>query len=181
MYRQIKWSDRLKNKGGKMQKGDIEYFFTRYYSMVFRVAYMEVKSKADADDITQEVFIRVLGKAPEFASEEHEKAWIIRVTINLCRDLLKSKWNRDTVGIDNINIYECVDFAGIGNYDNEVLSNLCLLDEKYRRPLYLFYYEDYSVREISELLAVPENTVKTNLRRGRKKLGEMISKERENI
>lgn len=163
-----------------MKKEDVEYFFRTYYYIVFRVALMEVKSKSDAEDIVQEVFLKLIASNIEFQGKEHEKAWIIRVTINLCKDFFKCKWNRDIVSLGSINIDENRCFSKLHTQNNDVLNTIVKLDEKYRRPIYLFYYEDYSIKEISEVLAIPENTVKTNLRRGRKKLSEIILKEMEN-
>lgn len=161
-----------------MRKEQLEYFFRTYYSLVFRVAFMEVRSHCDAEDIRQEVFVRLLSSNPEFMSTEHEKAWVVRVTINLCRDFLKSKWNKSTVGLDGIPVEELGYFKLSYTEHNDMIWNLTQLPEKYRQPLYLFYYEDYSIKEIAGVLEIPENTVKTNLRRGREKLKKLLSKER---
>lgn len=161
-----------------MRKEQLEYFFRTYYSLVFRVAFMEVRSHCDAEDIRQEVFVRLLSSNPEFMSTEHEKAWVVRVTINLCRDFLKSKWNKSTVGLDGIPVEELGYFKLPYTEHNDMIWNLTQLPEKYRQPLYLFYYEDYSIKEIAGVLEIPENTVKTNLRRGREKLKKLLSKER---
>ena len=156
----------------------LEYFFRTYYSTIFRVAFMEVKSHADAEDVIQEVFIKLLRYSPEFESHEHEKAWMIRTTINLCKDFLKSKWNQVTVGMENIQEKEWNNFKLPYPEQKEILQNLSELPEKYRHPLYLFYYEDYSIKEISGILEVPENTVKTRLKRGRQELKKLLSDER---
>lgn len=161
-----------------MRKEQLEYFFRTYYTLVFRVAFMEVRSHCDAEDIRQEVFVRLLNSNPEFMSTEHEKAWVVRVTINLCRDFLKSKWNKSTVGFDGIPVEELGYFKLSYTEHNDIIWNLTQLPEKYRQPLYLFYYEDYSIKEIAGVLEIPENTVKTNLRRGREKLKKLLSKER---
>lgn len=161
-----------------MRKKQLEYFFRTYYSLIFRVAFMELKSHCDAEDIRQEVFVRLLSNNPEFKSIEHEKAWIIRVTVNLCRDLLKSKWNQSTVGMDSLSAEECGHFKLPYMENDDMVWDLFELPPKYRQPLYLFYYEDYSIREISGALEMPENTVKTNLKRGREELKKILSKER---
>ncbi|MBD5137467.1 MAG: sigma-70 family RNA polymerase sigma factor [Lachnospiraceae bacterium] len=161
-----------------MRKEQLEYFFQTYYSLVFRVAFMEVRSHCDAEDIRQEVFVRLLNYNPKFKSIEHEKAWMVRVTINLCRDFLKSKWNQSTVGLDSIPMEEFGHFKSPYTEHNDTILDLIELPERYRQPLYLFYYEDYSIKEIAGVLEIPENTVKTNLKRGREELKKMLSKER---
>lgn len=160
-----------------MKSEQLEYYFQNYYSLIFRVAFSEVKSRADADDIIQEVFIKLLRYSPEFESEEHEKAWVIRTTINLCKDFFKSKWQQSTTGIENVSEEEKV-YMKVPNLEqDDTLWAVLALEERYRRPLYLFYYEDYSVKEIAQALEIPENTVKTNLRRGRVALREILIKE----
>lgn len=161
-----------------MRKEQLEYFFKTYYSLVFRIAFMELKSHADAEDIIQEVFIRLMMYSPEFESSEHEKAWLIRTAINLCKDFLKSRWNRSTVGMDAISGEEIKYFKVPYVQDDDMVMRLFELPERYRRTLYLFYYEDYSIKEISDVLEMPEGTVKTNLKRGREALKKILSKER---
>jgi len=77
-----------------------EAYFREQYSLVYRVAFMQMKRHADAEDVSQEVFVRLLRYEPQFESKEHEKAWFIRTTVNLCRDVMKSKWNSTSVSID---------------------------------------------------------------------------------
>jgi len=161
-----------------MRKEQLEYFFKAYYSLVFRVAFMELRSHADAEDVIQEVFIRLIRYNPEFEGAEHEKAWLIRTTINLCKDFLKSKWNQSTVSMDAISGEELKFFKVPYVQQDDMVQNLFELPEKYRRALYLFYYEDYSIKEISDVLGIPEGTVKTNLKRGREELKKILSKER---
>lgn len=161
-----------------MRKEQLEYFFKTYYSLVFRVAFMELRSHADAEDVIQEVFIRLIRYNPEFEGAEHEKAWLIRTTINLCKDFLKSKWNQSTVSMDAISGEELKFFKVPYVQQDDMVQNLFELPEKYRRALYLFYYEDYSIKEISDVLGIPEGTVKTKLKRGREELKKILSKER---
>lgn len=161
-----------------MRKEQLEYFFKAYYSLVFRVAFMELRSHADAEDVIQEVFIRLIRYNPEFEGAEHEKAWLIRTTINLCKDFLKSKWNQSTVSMDAISGEELKFFKVPYVQQDDMVQNLFELPEKYRRALYLFYYVDYSIKEISDVLGIPEGTVKTNLKRGREELKKILSKER---
>ena len=157
-----------------MIQGQLEEYFRKYYQVCFRVAFMMVKNHADAEDVAQEVLLRLFLYQPEFQNAEHEKAWMVRTAINLCKDLLKSKWHTSTVGMDAVpntgQPYFEVPFAE----EDDTLQALSGLAERYRNCLYLFYYEDYSIREIAEILEEPENTVKTNLRRGREALKQKL-------
>ena len=137
-----------------------------------------VKNRADAEDIAQETLLRLLLYCPDFKNAEHEKAWIIRTTINLCKDLLKSKWHTSTTGMDSVpKAGEPYWQSTAAEYD-ETLEDVLALPEHYRSCLYLFYYEDYSIREISRILQVPENTVKTRLKRGREALKKKLLERR---
>lgn len=161
-----------------MSREKLEQYFHKYYTLVFRVAFAEVKSHMDAEDIRQEVFLRLLKYQPEFQSAEHEKAWIIRTAINLCRDFLKSKWKQCITVVEEVPEGEKVHFEHPFLEEDDTLWTVMALPARYRQPLYLFYYEDYTVKEIAELLRCPENTVKTNLRRGREELKKVLIKER---
>lgn len=153
------------------------HIFKTYHSLVFRVAFAEVKNHADAEDILQEVFFRYLRYQPELESSEHERAWMIRTTLNLCKDYFKNKWNSSTVGMDKVAESEKVYFKLPYMEEDDTLWAVLELKERYRRPLYLFYYEDYSIKEIAQILHLSENTVKTNLRRGRQAVKELLDQE----
>lgn len=134
-------------------------------TMLQRVAFSYMKHQADAEDAVQETFVRLLEHAPEFESEEHRRAWLLRTLINICRDMLKSAWRRRTVGLDSVDGQ--VQFVLPYGIQDETFCEVMELDERYRVPLYLFYYEGYSIAEIAGMLEQPESTVKTHLRRGR--------------
>lgn len=164
-----------KEKGNvSMIQSQIEYFFRKYYGVCYRAAFTLVKNHADAEDIAQDVLIRLLVYRPEFANSEHEKAWMIRTAMNLAKDLLKSKWHKTTVGIEEAVSEEKGYFQIPGMETDDTLWVLLELPQKYKECLYLFYYEDYSVREIAGVLEKSENTVKTNLRRGRELLKQKL-------
>ena len=144
--------------------------------LIYRVAFSQVKNHADAEDITQEVFLKIIRHDMRYQSMEHERAWIVRVTINLCRDLLKSKWHKTSVSMEEVSEAQrgsCENFTEI---QDDMMWAVLQLPEKYRNCLYLFYYEDYSIKEIAQSLEMPENTVKTNLKRGRQALKEFLEK-----
>lgn len=157
-----------------MIKEQLEVYFKKYYSLVYRVAFTHVKANSDAEDVAQEVFIRLMRYTPKFENEEHEKAWMLRTTINLCHDLSKSKWHGIVLGIERIpeaeKQYLTVPFVE----EDDILWAILELRERYRNPLYLFYYEDYSIKEISQVENIPENTVKTYLKRGREELKRLL-------
>ena len=157
-------------------KERLEQIFRDYYQLIYRVAFSQVKNHADAEDITQEVFLKISRHDMRYQSIEHERAWIVRVTINLCRDLLKSKWHKTSVSMEEVSEAQrgsCENFTEI---QDDMMWAVLQLPEKYRNCLYLFYYEDYSIKEIAQSLEMPENTVKTNLKRGRQALKEFLEK-----
>ena len=156
-------------------KERLEQIFRDYYQLIYRVAFSQVKNHADAEDITQEVFLKIIRHDMRYQSMEHERAWIVRVTINLCRDLLKSKWHKTSVSMEEVSEAQrgsCENFTEI---QDDMMWAVLQLPEKYRNCLYLFYY-DYSIKEIAQSLEMPENTVKTNLKRGRQALKEFLEK-----
>lgn len=137
----------------------------RYIDTVFRVALNYIKSPADADDITQNVFLKLLQEKKPFDSDDHVRHWLIRVTINECKNLTRSKWWK-TESFE--------EYAGKLLFDNRAQSDLfctvMALPRKYRLPIYLHYYEGYSTQEIGQLMNLPKNTVCTQLKRGRELL-----------
>ncbi|MGG1639585.1 sigma-70 family RNA polymerase sigma factor [Paenibacillus sp. FSL K6-3182] len=141
----------------------------RYADMIMRIAFTYLKNNADAQDVCQEVFIKVVKLQKTFELAEHEKAWIIRVTINACKDMLRSSWKRFFSPIRDASI-------PIQHSDNrEVVARVLELDQKYRIVIYLYYFEDYSTAEIAQLLNRNESTVRTQLKRAREMLkGSMI-------
>ncbi len=159
-----------------MTRQIFETYFRKWYLTVYRVAFIQMKAHADAEDVAQEVFVRLLKNQPQFENEEHEKAWFIRTGVNLCKDLIKSKWRTTTVSIDKIPEQERANFTLPFMEEDETLWKVMELPEKYRNCLYFFYYEDYSIREIAQILKMPENTVKTNLKRGREALRDSLSR-----
>lgn len=143
--------------------------FTRYAEQhmdtVFRVAFSYMKSRADADDITQNVLIKLYHAEKKFEDDTHLKHWLIRVTINECKKALLSPWTRSE---------PIEDYAATLTFETKEHSDLFYavmnLPKKYRVAVFLYYYEDYSTDEISGLLGIPKATVCTHLKRGREKL-----------
>ncbi len=137
----------------------------RYMDTVFRVAFNYLRSGADADDATQNVFLKLLKEKRQFESDAHIKNWLIRVTINECKNIVRSRWW-------HTESFE--DYAATLIFDNSAHSDLFYavmdLPKKYRMPIYLHYYEEYSTTEIASILKLPKNTICTQLRRGRELL-----------
>lgn len=153
-----------------MEEEKTQQIHKQYGSLLYRVAFSYVKHKADAEDAVQELYIRLLQNRPEFETKDHEKAWLIRVLINICKDMLKSAWNSRTVGFDEITEGKKEELILPYGIQDDTIWIVMSLEEKYRLPLYLFYYEGYSIKEIAGILEIPEATVKTHLRRGREEV-----------
>ncbi|MCR0206093.1 sigma-70 family RNA polymerase sigma factor [[Clostridium] innocuum] len=135
-----------------------------YGDTVYRIALQNMGNVYDAQDVSQDVFLRIMKKRPQFTSKEHEKAWILRVTINVCKDCWKYQKLRTTVELQE-------NLAGINvKADFGLLYEVMKLPVKYRNVLYLFYYEELSVSMIAEILQKKEATILTWLHRARKQL-----------
>lgn len=148
----------------------LERAMTRYGDAVYRLCYLYMKRKEDAEDIFQTVFCRYLTEEKEFASEAHEKAWLFRVAVNLCKDTLLSFSRRKVGSFEELE----QEFTAPEDEGKEVRAAVLALPEKYRLVVYLFYFEGYSAAEIGQMLGEKENTVYTRLARGRKKLREEL-------
>ena len=146
---------------------ELEEVMGRYQTMVFRLAYSYTRSRSDAQDLCQEVFLRYFCSRPPFASEEHRRAWLLRVTVNRCKTHLTSWWVRRTVPLDDrIPMPEPEPLAL-----DEALRQLA---EKDRLVIHLFYYEECSTREIARMMRTTEGAVRTRLTRARQCLGDIL-------
>ena len=155
---------------------DIRSAMGRHADTVRRLCVVHLKSYADTEDVFQTVFVRYARRDEPFESPEHERAWFVRVTINVCRDLLRSPFRRRTVPLDEV--LEAVDpSCGGGSEAHEVLAAVLALPQKYREVIYLHYYEGYSAPEIARLLGRNVNTVYTNLTRARERLRDALGGE----
>ena len=142
----------------------------KYGDLVLRLCLIHLKNKADSDDIFQEVFLRYYRHNGSFESDEHEKAWIIRVTNNACKDLLRNFFHSRTVSIDEIGELQGRDETEYREVFEAVLS----LPEKNREVVYLYYYEGYKAKEIASILKMNVNTVYTLLTRSKEMLKGML-------
>ena len=143
-----------------------------YADLVRRLCLVRLKSREDTEDIFQTVFLKYLQQDRPFESPEHEKAWFIRVTLNACRDLLRS-WLRHTA----VSLEALAAQAAPEPEDRTVLEAVLSLPQKYRDAVYLHYYEGYSAPEIGDLLGKNPNTVYTLLTRARALLREKLGGE----
>ena len=131
-----------------LDRGEAERLVHAYSDLILRLSYTYLKSTDDAQDICQTVFLKLLQKPQAFSSPEHEKAWIIRTAVNLCKE-----------------------------EEGSLLSAVNLLPPKYRTVIYLYYYEGYAAREIAQLLGEKPATVSTQLNRGRQQLRTLLESE----
>lgn len=144
-----------------------------YADTVKRLCMVHLKNAADTEDIFQTVFLKYALSSAEFESREHEKAWFIRVTINACKDLLKSFFRSRTVPLEELAELP----ADMSEDKREVLEAVLSLPDKYKEAVYLHYYEDYTAPEIGRILGKNVNTVYTLLNRARQMLREKLGGE----
>lgn len=157
----------------------------RYSDMLFKIAYIRLQNVEDAEDVVQEVFYQYFKREDSFDSEEHEKAWLIKVTLNACRKVWRSAWNRHRGGgEEDMNTYSGgEEQLGLEDRFLSVESNRILLaavkelPAKYRDVIHLFYYEELSIKEISEVTGRKESTVTSQLTRGRELLKRRLKEE----
>lgn len=146
--------------------------YDRHVDMVYRVCYAYMKNTQDAEDLTQETFLKLMAKKPAFQNSKHEKAWLIVTASNLCKDSLK-KWWRGNADID--------DYPDLGQEDrrleNPVMEAILALPQDYKTAVYMYYYEGYSTAEIAGYEKCQESTIRSRLFRARKLLLNMLGGE----
>ncbi len=147
----------------------IQEVVEKYSDMIFRISYQNCFNKSDSEDIVQEVFIKLLHNISKIDTEEHLRAWLIRVTINQSKDYNKSSWYKKVEAIDEnqAKSYFVED-------DIEIIHEISKLKPKYRNVIYLYYYEGYKLNEIADILKMSINTVSSNLTRARKQLKNIL-------
>lgn len=164
-------------------RADVTKTMNAYANTVLRACSVYLRDQADREDAFQETFIRYARSDAAFADEEHKKAWLIRVAINVCKDMLKSP-RAQVYSLEAVQEEDGFEAMGDDGQEGQrrlesqdLVAALAQLDERYRTVLYLKYYEGYTAAQIAQATGMPENTVYTNLARGKRKLEEVIGRD----
>lgn len=151
--------------------GEMDAIIDRYQDTVYGLALARTGSRADADDVFQEVFLAYYQSGKTFRDEEHRKAWLLRTTVNQSRRVTSSSWRQRTVPLSE---REDVPVRFREPEENRVWEALQGLSEDYRLPIYLFYFQELSTQEIAKILAIRPGAVRMRLTRGREQLREKL-------
>lgn len=153
----------ISEKQIRYDRDSFEILVYTYENKLYRTALTLMGNRADAEDMVQDAFIKLYEKQPEFESTEHEKAWLIRVTINLCKNRLRSSWWKKTESLLD-------SYPGVDTQQDELINTVMELPTKYRIVILLYYYEGYSSKEIAEIIGKNDAAVRQLLSRARKEL-----------
>lgn len=161
-----------------MRADSVRESIEKYTDMVYRLAFSMMKNKYDADDIHQEVFVQYISNYAMLENEEHKKAWLIRVTVNTCKNWWKSAWQRKICGMfEGQAVVEEDALILQWEMQNPVVEQVRKLPQKYKVVIHLFYYEEMSIKEIAEVLGLKESNVRARLTRARQKLKEVLKED----
>ena len=152
-------------------KNDYAQVIETFGNLVYRLCFVYLKNKQDADDAYQDVFVKLIEKKPVIKDDSHLKAWLITVTTNHCKNILRFQKFHRSEEID----YDC--FPASKTKDDQIITLVMDLPLKYRNVLFLYYYEGYSTKEIATLLKSNEATIRTHLKRGKETLRKLIELE----
>jgi RNA polymerase sigma-70 factor (ECF subfamily) len=142
--------------------------YRQYAGTIYKISFSFLKNDEDAKDAVQEVFIKLLKSKKEYESDEHLKAWLIVTTSNHCKNIVTHWWwKRKSIEDNNVVVEET-------SKDDEMYHLVLELPEKYKIPVYMYYYEGYNSREIAKILGKPESTIRTYLQKARKLLKEEL-------
>ena len=150
---------------------EIETMINQYGDMLYRLCVLMLRNESDAEDAVQETVIKYYRKSPKFENREHEKAWLIRVATNQCRDLLRFRIRHPQIDEDSMERISCA------SSDSGILEALASLPEKFRIVLTLHYIEDYRVEDIAKIINRTSSAVKMRLQKGRKLLEKIYREE----
>lgn len=151
---------------------DPETVFKKYSKQIYVTALSCLKNPADAENVLQDVFVKLLSSKREFESEEHLRHWLIKVAVNLCRNVFRSPWFSSSVPVE-----ECFDLSGEDGSDPALIDVRCAvmrLDKNLRLPVILYYYDGFSVKQCAGLLGISESALKVRLMRAREKLKSIL-------
>ncbi len=157
------------------KKNDFETVYNNYADILLRLSLSYVKSRADAEDMVQDVFVSYITASPHFFDEEHRRAWLIKVTMNKCRDLARRQSVRQSISLDEVG--EIATDEELYGEGAELFAALRCLPEKYRAAVILHYLEGYTVSETAKSLSTSVSAVKMRLSRGRQMLKNLLEKE----
>ncbi len=147
---------------------DIREVVIKYSDMLYKICLVILCNEQDVQDAIQETLCKYLEKEPVFRDEEHEKAWLIKVATNICRDMIRFRVRHPKVPIDEVeNIL-------VAPEQRQTLKELLELPVRHKTVIYLHYVEGYSVKEISDILGITESAVKSRLLRGRKQMRDAV-------
>lgn len=161
---------RFKRTKGEGMRFDIDEIFERYKDHIFAIGFNYFKNSIDADDVVQEVFYKLYKSSKDFESEDHLRNWLIRVAINECKRVTLSSWFKKKEPLEDY----AKTLVWNDPEESEVFLAVMNLPKKYRTSIHLYYYENYSIKEIAGLLGMSSTAVSTQLLRGRKKLKEKL-------
>lgn len=139
----------------------------KYFDMVYRLALARTKDKSAADDVCQDVFLKYINSDKEFESEEHIKAWLLKVTVNCSKSIFTNSWFKKTVPLSEELTFNSPEV-------NDLFTQVQKLPKKYATVIHLFYYEDLTIAQIAKMFKMNESTVKSHLFRARKELKELL-------
>lgn len=169
-------SDRTgtRTANGRMDEAVFEELYEKYANDVLRVSYFYLGDRQQAEDVTQDVFVRLLTNSPDLVPGR-EKAWLLKVALNRCRDLWRTAWvKRVVLGSPAMELTPAPDQMEDRLERQELLSAIHRLPTDFRDVILLHYYQGYGIAEIAEMLKVPEGTISSRLSRGRKKLEDIL-------
>ena len=154
----------------------VQQLIERYQNSLYAAAFNTCQNQMDAEDVVQETFVQYYTSRKEFESEQHIRAWLLRVVINKARNINRTFWKKNKCSLeDYIETLTCPN-----SQSRDLFEEVMKLPDKYRIVIHLFYYEDYSVREIADILKLSESNVKVRLSRGRALLRDSLKEEWEN-
>lgn len=152
-----------------MSEEKLNYIIDAYADTILRLSYSYLKNLQDAEDVCQTVFMKLYNLDKKFNDQAHEKAYILHITANVCKDLLKSSWKKRNVDFESIGEIEAPRIE-----KNDILHQVNQLEDKYRTVIYLYYYEGYKVVEVAKILKISVANVKIRLSRGREQLKDIL-------
>lgn len=154
--------------------GAVELALNLFGNDILRIAYSYLKRREDAEDIVQDTLIRFMQSRLRFDTEQQAKGWLLRVAANLCKDYLKSAAHKKQTSLPEGYDVAAEEETPVIEEESDVLQAMMSLPEKYRSVLHLYYYEEYTTKEIAGILDKKESTVRSLLKRGREKLAERL-------